>query len=166
MIGIIASRVKDLTHKPTIVFTDESNGMLKGSGRSIKGIHLRDVLALIQSKHDIIPKFGGHAMAAGLSIRKEDLSCFTEAFQDIVAQCDDDCFTESVYSDGSLSPKELNLSSAQAIRDYGIWGQNYPEPLFDNLFTIKQKRLIKDKHLKLDLLLDDALLVSSMWFYS
>ena len=164
VIGIIASRIKDLTHRPTIVFTDESDLFLKGSGRSIKGIHLRDALADIHAVHAILPKFGGHAMAAGLTIKKTDLSCFTEAFHQRIAAHTDECFTEVIYTDGALGADELNLATAQAIRAYGIWGQNYPEPLFDNVFVVKRVRLLKGKHLKLDLMLDHQP-VSAMWFF-
>jgi len=164
VIGIIASRIKDLTHRPTIVFTDENESLLKGSGRSIKGIHLRDALADIHAAHDILPKFGGHAMAAGLTIKKTDLSCFTDAFHQRIAAYADECFTEVIYTDGPLDAGELNLATAQAIREYGIWGQNYPEPVFDNVFAVKRVRLLKGKHLKLDLMLDYQP-VAAMWFF-
>lgn len=165
VIGIIASRVKDILYRPCIIFTDDGCDYIKGSGRSIDGIHLRDVLAKIANKHDLLEKFGGHAMAAGLRIKKTALQEFSDAFDSEVASHKKDVFTEVLYSDGPLNPQELSIKTAVAIADYGIWGNDYPEPLFENTMQIKSKRLIKGQHLKLDLSLNNIRNINAMWFF-
>ena len=153
VVGILASRIKDLWHRPVIVFAKTGENLLKGSGRSIKGLHIRDVLDSVASKHpELISKFGGHAMAAGLTISEQDYEHFSQAFDQEVRQhlCEDD-LQGVVMSDGELSASELSMQTAEELRYAGPWGQTFPEPVFDGVFTIINKRIVGEKHLKLTL---------------
>ena len=153
VVGILASRIKDLWHRPVIVFAKTGDNLLKGSGRSIKGLHIRDVLDSVASKHpELISKFGGHAMAAGLTISEQDYVHFSQAFDQEVRQhlCEDD-LQGVVMSDGELSASELSMQTAEELRYAGPWGQTFPEPVFDGVFTIINKRIVGEKHLKLTL---------------
>lgn len=158
VVGLIASQVKERFHRPVIAFADAAEGMLKGSGRSISGFHLRDALALLDARHPgLIDKFGGHAMAAGLSIRKADLKVFSQAF---VAVCDetiDRALLEAVWlSDGELDAATLSLDTVTALRQAGPWGQGFEDPLFDNVFEVRGQRVVGSGHLKLRLGLPDT----------
>jgi single-stranded-DNA-specific exonuclease len=158
VVGILASRIKDLWHRPVIVFAKTGDNLLKGSGRSIKGLHIRDVLDSVASKHpELISKFGGHAMAAGLTIAEQDYEHFTQAFDQEVRQhlCEDD-LQGVVMSDGELSASELSMQTAEELRYAGPWGQTFPEPVFDGIFTIINKRIVGEKHLKLSLQAPDS----------
>ncbi len=157
VVGILASRVKERFHRPVIAFAcGEQGDELKGSARSINGIHLRDVLAAIDARHPgLIDKFGGHAMAAGLTIQKEKLAVFERALlEQLEIITNDSLFEPVIVTDGALAEKDFNLFVAQLIRDAGPWGQQFPEPLFDGEFFIVQQRLVGEKHLKLVLALD------------
>jgi single-stranded-DNA-specific exonuclease len=153
VVGIIASRIKDQWNRPVIVFAKTDDGSLKGSGRSIKGFHLRDALDSVAAKHpQIIKKFGGHAMAAGLTIAEIDYKLFTQAFDDEVRHhLDDDDLQGIVMSDGELSEFEFNMNTAEELRYAGPWGQTFQEPVFDGVFNIINKRIVGEKHLKLSL---------------
>lgn len=164
VIGIIASRVKDERYKPTIIFTDDDKEMIKGSGRSIPGVHLRDVLSDIASQTGILQKFGGHAMAAGLSLRRCHLQQFKEAFELRCQQFEPAIYHPQKYSDGPLCARELSIDTACALADYGLWGQDYPEPVFENCFRVESVRMLKDLHLKLTLNMDGVVL-QAMWFF-
>ena len=151
VVGIIASRIKDQWNRPVIVFAKTEDGLLKGSGRSIKGFHLRDALDSVATKHpELISKFGGHAMAAGLTIAKIDYELFTKAFDDEVRHhlCEDD-LQGVVMSDGELLDSELSMNTAEELRYAGPWGQMFQEPVFDGAFNIINKRIVAEKHLKL-----------------
>ena len=153
VVGILASRVKDLWHRPVIVFAKTGDNLLKGSGRSIKGFHIRDALDHVASQHPgLISKFGGHAMAAGLTIAEENYELFTQAF-DSVARIHlvEDDLAEVIRSDGELAASELSMQTAEELRYAGPWGQTFPEPLFDGKFTVINKRIVGDNHLKLSL---------------
>lgn len=153
VIGIVAGRLKEKHHRPTIVFADAGDGqLLKGSGRSIPGVHLRDVLDTVSKRHpDIITKFGGHAMAAGLSIHKDKFSAFCDAFELAVRELiTEDDLEQCVFHDGTLAADDFTLSLAESIGNQ-IWGQGFPEPLFVGAFEVKSSRLIAEKHLKLQL---------------
>ena len=154
VVGLVASRLKEMHHRPTVAFAPASGepGMLRGSGRSIPGVHLRDMLDLVSKRHpDMIPRFGGHAMAAGLSLPAGALDAFAEAFeQAILESADPACFERSLLTDGSLAPEELGLELAEAI-DRGVWGQGFPAPLFSDVVEVAGQRLVKDRHMKLDL---------------
>lgn len=155
VIGLIASKLKEKLHRPAIAFApvEPDAAMLRGSARSIPGFHIRDALALVDSRHPgLIVRFGGHAMAAGLSLAREDFPAFRDAFDDVVGQTlDEDLLTDVIQSDGALAAHEMNIHAAIALRDGGHWGQGYPEPLFDDVFEVLGWRVLKDVHLKLDL---------------
>ncbi|WP_086932758.1 single-stranded-DNA-specific exonuclease RecJ [Agarilytica rhodophyticola] len=156
VIGILASRIKDRLHRPTIIFADADNGELKGSGRSIPGIHLRDVLDEVAALNPgLLEKFGGHAMAAGMSLKAEKLEQFKQAFNLVVGHhLDEEIGEPVVMSDGLLPAQLLTLDLALAIKNAGPWGQVFPEPVFDGVFYIVQQRIVGEKHLKLVLSLE------------
>lgn len=151
VIGILASRIKDRLHRPTIVFANTDNGELKGSGRSIPGVHLRDVLDEVAVQTPgLIEKFGGHAMAAGLSLMPNKLEAFTDAFDQVVQQhLTEENREPIVLSDGELPEELLHLNLANAIKNHGPWGQHFPEPIFHGVFQIINQRIVGQKHLKL-----------------
>lgn len=150
VVGILAGRIKEQLHRPTIVFAADGSGLIKGSGRSIPGLHLRDALDQLTKLYpDLIVKFGGHAMAAGLSIRESNFGLFQRAFDELVDQLlPIDARTHSLAIDGALAGSELNLNTAKLLAE-GIWGQGFPAPVFANKFQILDSRLLQDKHLKL-----------------
>lgn len=161
VIGIVAGRLKEKYHRPSIVFAkasdesahiiDHQNDEIKGSARSIPGLHIRDLLEYIDSQHPgIITKFGGHAMAAGLSIAAEQFESFSKLFEKYAQQwLSQEALTGVLASDGELLTQDMTLTFAQVLRDAGPWGQNFPEPLFDDVFTLVQQRIVGEKHLKL-----------------
>jgi single-stranded-DNA-specific exonuclease len=152
VIGILASRVKDKWHRPVITFAPGNEGELKGSGRSISGLHLRDALDLVSKRHpDLILKFGGHAYAAGVTIREPDFPRFAAAFEAVANELLSPADLERVIeTDGALATEELSLDLAATI-DRHVWGQGFPQPTFTGRFTIEQQRLVGEKHLKLRL---------------
>lgn len=166
VIGILASRIKDRYHRPVIVFAPGQDTEIKGSARSIAGLHVRDVLALMDARHaGLIKKFGGHAMAAGLTIDRCNLEKFTKIFDEIVSlQLTEDQLQHSLISDGELAEDELCLDVAAMLRDAGPWGQAFPEPLFDDTFRIVEQRLVGDKHLKLRLMKDQKMIEAIAFF--
>jgi single-stranded-DNA-specific exonuclease len=166
VIGILASRIKDKYHRPVIVFAPGSDGEVKGSARSIPGLHVRDALALIDAQHpELIVKFGGHAMAAGLTVMQENLDTFKRVFDEVVSgQLSEDQLKHCLVSDGGLSEDELSLDVAAMLRDAGPWGQAFPEPLFDDTFKIVEQRLVGDKHLKLRLMKDKKIIDAIAFF--
>lgn len=151
VIGILASRVKDRLHRPVIAFAPAGNGEIKGSARSIPGVHIRDVLADIAAAYPgLLNRFGGHAMAAGLSLEKEAYHAFTQVFDaEVAKRLEGMDLAHSVHSDGELSAEELRLESAELLQQGGPWGQGFPEPLFDGEFDVVQARIVGEKHLKL-----------------
>lgn len=151
VIGILASRIKERYNRPVIVFASAGNGELKGSARSIPGFHIRDALDAVASKHPhIIRKFGGHAMAAGLSLAEEHYPAFQDAFdQEARRVLTEDDLRGEILSDGSLTTEELDLPFAQVLREAGPWGQAFPEPIFDNELEVLDQRIVGEKHLKL-----------------
>lgn len=153
VLGIVSSRVKDQYHRPVIAFTQDSEGILKGSARSIEGLHMRDVLERIHSQHpNMILKFGGHAMAAGLSIREEHFADFQHIFNQTVADwLDEEHLQSIIWTDGELNSNEFNLETAELIKSVGTWGQGFPEPCFDGEFKILDQRAIgqNKNHLKM-----------------
>ncbi|MDR2877019.1 MAG: single-stranded-DNA-specific exonuclease RecJ [Chromatiales bacterium] len=151
VIGILASRIKERTHRPTICFAPAGEGEIKGSARSIAGLHIRDCLEAVAVRHPgLILKFGGHAMAAGLSLRAQDFPAFSAAFEEEVHRHLDPADLHGViYSDGELSAEEISLDLAQLLHSAGPWGQGFPEPTFDGDFEVKDCRLVGERHLKL-----------------
>ena len=157
VIGILASRIKDRYHRPTVVFADAGDGEIKGSARSIAGFHIRDALDLLASRYpQLLEKFGGHAMAAGLSIKKADFQVFAAAFDQVARELlNAEDLAQTVFSDGVLVSEHRSLEIAQLVRDAGPWGQHFPEPQFEGEFNIVQQRLVGERHLKLKLRVDD-----------
>ena len=151
VIGILASRIKDRLHRPTIAFADGDPGQIKGSARSIPGIHIRDILDAVACRHPgLISKFGGHAMAAGLSLARADYERFAEAFVAEVERHAEDVQLQAVIeSDGELVESDFALELAEQLRFAGPWGQHFPEPVFDGRFQVVSQRLVAEKHLKL-----------------
>lgn len=151
VIGILASRIKDRLHRPTIVFADGDEGEIKGSARSIVGIHIRDILDAVATRHPgMILKFGGHAMAAGMTIPRDSYEAFNRAFVAEVERHAEDVHLQAVVeSDGELASEDFQLELANELRFAGPWGQHFPEPIFDGVFTVVQQRLVGEKHLKL-----------------
>jgi single-stranded-DNA-specific exonuclease len=150
VIGILASRMKERYHRPTIAFADAGDGVLKGSARSVPGFHIRDALDAVAAKHpQLISKFGGHAMAAGLSLPQANFAAFAAAFDAEVRRqlCEDD-LTGRLLSDGALSIEEFHLPLAKELRNAGPWGQHFPEPLFHGVFQLVQQRVVGERHLK------------------
>ncbi len=152
VIGIVAGRIKERLHRPTIAFARSAEGELKGSGRSIAGLHLRDALDLVTKRHpDLLVRFGGHAMAAGLTIRESDLRRFDEAFEEVVSELLEPAQLERrIETDGQLEPGYFTLDAVRML-DNEIWGQGFPAPVFDDVFRVERQRVLKDKHLKLEL---------------
>ncbi|WGL16606.1 single-stranded-DNA-specific exonuclease RecJ [Microbulbifer bruguierae] len=151
VVGILASRIKEKFHRPVIAFADGDNGLIKGSARSIAGLHIRDALSDVAAANpELISKFGGHAMAAGLSLRAENLSAFTEAFEKAVR----DRLKESqlqaiIETDGELESGEFSMETAALLRACAPWGQAFPEPEFDGEFLLLQHRIVGERHLKM-----------------
>ncbi|EIX2880060.1 single-stranded-DNA-specific exonuclease RecJ [Salmonella enterica] len=150
VVGILASRIKERFHRPVIAFAPAGDGMLKGSGRSIQGLHMRDALERLDTLYpDLMIKFGGHAMAAGLSLEEHKFEQFQQRFGELVTEWLDPALLQGeVISDGPLSAAEMSMEVAQLLRDAGPWGQMFPEPLFDGRFRLLQQRLVGERHLK------------------
>jgi single-stranded-DNA-specific exonuclease len=151
VVGLVASRVKDRLRRPVIAFALADAGTLRGSARSIPGIHIRDVLDTLAARHpELISRFGGHAMAAGLTLERAQLDRFAPAFDAEVKRCMAGLSaTDAVETDGELAVNEIALETAQALRAGGPWGQAFPEPSFDGLFSIRSARVIGERHLKM-----------------
>ena len=152
VIGILAGRIKEKFHRPTIAFARGNEGELKGSGRSIPGLHLRDALDLVTKRAPgLILKFGGHAMAAGLTINEDDLARFEQIFETVVHSLIDPAdLTRSLETDGALEDSLYSLETARLL-EREIWGQGFAAPVFDDTFRVENQRILKDKHLKLQL---------------
>jgi single-stranded-DNA-specific exonuclease len=165
VIGILASRIKERFHRPTIAFADAGDGLLKGSGRSIAGLHLRDALDLL-TKHqpDLIVKFGGHAMAAGLTIKQTDYEKFNHSFEAVVRSLITEADLESTLEvDGSLQANEMTFSTAQLIENQ-VWGQGFTPPIFYDRFEVVNQRLLAEKHLKLSLKKEGVAAIDAIYF--
>lgn len=153
VLGIVSSRIKDQYHRPVIAFAQDGEGVLKGSARSIEGLHIRDLLERIHSQHpEMILKFGGHAMAAGLSIREDRFDDFQRVFNQTVAEwLSEEALQGVIWTDGALRANEFTLKTAELLKAAGPWGQAFPEPCFDGEFKVLQQRAIgqNQNHLKL-----------------
>ena len=158
VVGLVASKLKEKLHRPAIAFApaEPDSDVLRGSARSIPGFHIRDALALVDARHPgLITRFGGHAMAAGMSLPRDAFPTFRDAFADVARErLSADMLTEEIRSDGALAAHEFHIDTALALRDGGHWGQGYPEPLFDGEFEMLGFRVLKERHLKLELGLD------------
>jgi len=164
VIGIVASRLKEKFFRPTITFAPAGNGMIRGSGRSIPGFHLRDALDLVYKRHPkLIDKFGGHAMAAGLSLQEDNFALFSEAFEQVAREWLSAADLEHVLEhDGSLPPAYYTLQFISQL-DEQVWGQGFAPPLFCDEFQVLSQRVLKDKHLKLQLQRDNRKF-EAIWF--
>ncbi|MCC6202391.1 MAG: single-stranded-DNA-specific exonuclease RecJ [Gammaproteobacteria bacterium] len=153
VVGILASRIKDQLHRPVIAFAPGEQGQLKGSARSIPGVHVRDALATIAARQpDLLHRFGGHAMAAGLSIARDDLAHFRALFDATVRDALDPAdATRQILSDGALDTRDFTLDLARSLREVLPWGQGCPEPRFDGEVTVLDRRIVGSNHLKLRL---------------
>ena len=151
VVGLVAGRIKDRLHRPVIAFARAENGGLRGSARSVPGIHIRDALDSIATRHPgLIDKFGGHAMAAGMSLGEEALDRFRAAFaEEIAARADGESLRGVIHSDGELTRAELCMDTARVLRGAGPWGQGFPEPVFDGEFEVLDARIVGGRHLKL-----------------
>ena len=152
VIGILAARIRERCHRPVVAFAPgEIRGVIKGSARSVAGLHIRDVLeAVAASNPRLLQKFGGHAMAAGLSLQRSDLDAFTVEFdREVQRRIDREDLRGVVRSDGNLEAGDYRLELAELLRAAGPWGQGFSEPLFDGIFSVIQRRVVAEKHLKL-----------------
>jgi len=151
VIGILASRIKERYHRPVIAFAQSDEEMIKGSARSIPGLHIRDALDRVASQHpDLLQKFGGHAMAAGMTVRRADFERFAQAFDTVVReQLEEQDLQALIVSDGSVPADQMTLDTAQSIVEGGPWGQCFSEPLFDDIFEIRSSRIVGERHWKL-----------------
>ncbi len=150
VVGILASRIKERFHRPVIAFAPAGEGVLKGSGRSIQGLHMRDALERLDTLYPgMMLKFGGHAMAAGLTLEEANFDAFQQRFGDLVTEWLDPALLQGeILSDGQLTAHEMTLEVAEMLREAGPWGQMFPEPMFDGDFRLLQQRLVGERHLK------------------
>jgi single-stranded-DNA-specific exonuclease len=151
VVGLVASRMKDRLHRPVVAFAPASQDELRGSARSVAGLHVRDALEAIATRHpDLIDKYGGHAMAAGLTLRRSALARFADAFADEVGRHLTPAQMQNILeTDGELAGKEISLETARALESGGPWGQGFPEPVFEGEFAVVETRVVGDRHLKL-----------------
>ena len=166
VIGILAGRIKDKYFRPTVAFSHQDDDTLKGSARSIPGLHIRDLLEEISNRYpDIIGKFGGHAMAAGLSLPLKKLSAFEQVFHQIAEEnLKGKPLAGELISDGELQAEDFTLAFAQCLKDAGPWGQGFPEPLFDGEFQLMEQRLVGSKHLKMTVKHESGVLIDAIAF--
>ena len=172
VIGIVAGRLKESYHVPAIVFapadTDmiEDDDAIKGSARSIEGIHIRDAIeSVAQTYPELISHFGGHAMAAGLTIKRKNFEPFCKAFDEVIAAVADEVFTETLYSDGELTAREFTVDFVDSLQTLAIWGHGFVAPIFDGVFVVQDYRVLKERHLKLWLSYPDVpFTIEAIWF--
>ena len=167
VIGILASRLKDKFHRPVIAFARSGDGELKGSGRSIARLHLRDALDLVSKRHpSLIRKFGGHAAAAGLSIAENDFEKFAAAFEQVSSELlSANDLAQRIETDGTLEHAEMNMNVARLL-DEQVWGQGFPTPQFNNNFVVQNQRVVGEKHLKLRLSTQGKLIEAILFGHS
>lgn len=159
--GILASRLRERYHRPVVVFAAGADGQLKGSARSVSGLHIRDLLANMQTlQPDLMLNFGGHAMAAGLGLKPDNYQRFADLFDQLVRQqLSQDQLNGLLYTDGQLQPQDFALDTAKQLRNAGPWGQHFPEPCFHGEFRLLQQRLVGERHLKMQVQEPDGGLV-------
>lgn len=160
VVGLVASRAKQSAHRPVIAFAPSSDeGVLKGSARSIPGLHIRDAIAAVDRLHPgLVDRFGGHAMAAGLSLQRSCLETFAAAFDRVCREQLSAADLEARFeTDGALAPEELNLDTALALEAAGPWGQGFPEPVFDGVFAVRDARIVGSNHVRYRFERDGAL---------
>ena len=166
VIGIVAGRLKEQFHRPAIVFAaDEDGEHIKGSARSIEGIHIRDTIELVAEQYPhLVSHFGGHAAAAGLTIQKAHFAEFKQVFEQIIAQMDADLFHAVLWTDGELPQEAFHLHTVDLLQQLAPWGQKFPQPVFEGRFKVVDFRWLKDAHLKLRLALDNGQVVDAIAF--
>ncbi|WP_180080397.1 single-stranded-DNA-specific exonuclease RecJ [Acinetobacter sp. YH12058] len=166
VIGIVAGRLKEQFHRPAIVFAaDEDGEHIKGSARSIEGIHIRDTIELVAEQYPhLVSHFGGHAAAAGLTIQKAHFAEFKQVFEQIIAQMDADLFHAVLWTDGELPQEAFDLHTVDLLQHLAPWGQKFPQPVFEGRFKVVDFRWLKDAHLKLRLALDNGQVVDAIAF--
>ena len=167
LVGLVASRLKDRLHRPVVAFAPAEPGAaaLRGSARSIPGFHVRDALADVHARHPgLVERFGGHAMAAGLSLRRDAFDGFREAFTACAAERLDPALLQAeLRTDGPLAAGEYTRANAELLRDGGPWGQGFDEPLFDGVFDVTASRPVAERHLRMDLA-DGAVRIPAIQF--
>ncbi len=166
VIGIVAGRLKEQFHRPSIVFSADKDGIhIKGSARSIEGIHIRDSIEKVAEQYPhLVSFFGGHAAAAGLSIKRENFEEFKQVFEQLIAQTDNEVFQASLWTDGELDTEDFQVSTVNQIEQLGPWGQKFPLPIFEGQFKVIEHRWLKEVHLKLKLALDNGQIVEAIAF--
>ncbi|MCK6052123.1 single-stranded-DNA-specific exonuclease RecJ [Moraxella osloensis] len=172
VIGIVAGRLKESYHVPAIVFAPadtaliEDDDAIKGSARSIEGIHIRDAIeSVAQTYPELISHFGGHAMAAGLIIKRKNFEPFCKAFDEVIAAVADEVFAETLYSDGELTAGEFTVDFIDSLQTLAIWGHGFVAPIFDGVFVVQDYRVLKERHLKLWLSYPDVpFTIEAIWF--
>lgn len=166
VIGIVAGRLKEQFHRPSIVFAADQDGIhIKGSARSIEGIHIRDVIEQVAEQYPhLVSHFGGHAAAAGLTLKKENFAEFKQVFEVLIGAMDEDLFTATLWTDGELPDSAFQIETVDLLQNLSPWGQKFPQPIFDGVFKIMDYRWLKDVHLKLRVALENGQVVDAIAF--
>ncbi|QPF32015.1 single-stranded-DNA-specific exonuclease RecJ [Acinetobacter lwoffii] len=166
VIGIVAGRLKEQFHRPSIVFAADQDGIhIKGSARSIEGIHIRDAIEQVAEQYPhLVSHFGGHAAAAGLTLKKENFAEFKKVFEVLIGAMDEDLFTATLWTDGELPASAFHIETVDLLQNLSPWGQKFPQPIFDGVFKIMDYRWLKDVHLKLRVALENGQVVDAIAF--
>ncbi|WP_179991926.1 MULTISPECIES: single-stranded-DNA-specific exonuclease RecJ [unclassified Acinetobacter] len=166
VIGIVAGRLKEQFHRPSIVFAADEDGIhIKGSARSIEGIHIRDSIERIAEQYPhLVSHFGGHAAAAGLTIKKQHFAEFKQVFEQLIAQMDESLFTATLWTDGELPASAFQIETVDLLQNLSPWGQKFPQPIFEGIFKILDYSWLKDVHLKLRVALENGQVVDAIAF--
>ncbi|WP_180085570.1 single-stranded-DNA-specific exonuclease RecJ [Acinetobacter sp. YH12103] len=166
VIGIVAGRLKEQFHRPSIVFAADEDGIhIKGSARSIDGIHIRDAIEQVAEQYPhLVSHFGGHAAAAGLTLKKENFAEFKQVFEALIATMDADLFTATLWTDGELSASAFQIETVDILQHLSPWGQKFPPPIFEGIFKIMDYRWLKDVHLKLRVALENGQVIDAIAF--
>lgn len=166
VIGIVAGRLKEQFHRPSIVFAADEDGIhIKGSARSIDGIHIRDAIEQVAEQYPhLVSHFGGHAAAAGLTLKKENFAEFKQVFEALIATMDADLFTATLWTDGELSASAFQIETVDILQYLSPWGQKFPPPIFEGIFKIMDYRWLKDVHLKLRVALENGQVIDAIAF--
>lgn len=166
VIGIVAGRLKEQFHRPSIVFAADQDGIhIKGSARSIEGIHIRDAIEQVAEQYPhLVSHFGGHAAAAGLTLKKENFAEFKQVFEVLIGAMDEDLFTATLWTDGELPASAFHIETVDLLQNLSPWGQKFPQPIFDGVFKIMDYRWLKDAHLKLRVALENGQVVDAIAF--
>jgi len=166
VIGIVAGRLKEQFHRPSIVFAADEDGIhIKGSARSIEGVHIRDAIECVAEQYPhLISHFGGHAAAAGLTIQKAHFAEFKQVFEQLIAQMDAELFHAVLWTDGELPPEAFHLHTVEMLQHLAPWGHKFPQPVFEGRFKVVDFRWLKDTHLKLRLALENGQVLDAIAF--